>query len=357
MLFGKKSLAIDISDYSVEIISLGGSVNQPKLLAMGSAVIKPWIFEAGQIAKKEEFKKLLKELVRKPQFGRVNSDRVTLAVPEAESFVFFRNLPLEQNVKVEEFARLELAKNVPYPIEELYFDYQVFGKEVFIVGSPKAIINNYLEAIRSIGFKPVAVEVESISLGRVLINDNQPTMIADIGARVSNFSIFDDQKLKYSFSLPIAGSNFTKALAQKLDMTEERAEALKVKVGLDPKPEKGRVFLVMQKEMNEITNEVKRIEAFFNEKENKTIAKVILAGGSAALPKIAEYFSGNLEKPVEICDPWDKINIDILKNKESLAKVRSVNPTVYATAIGLALRGLENNPEKSAINLLPASGK
>jgi len=83
------------------------------------------------------------------------------------------------------------------------------------------------------------------------------------------------------------------------------------------------------------------------------IEKIILAGGSAALPHLPEYLAENLEKPVAIGDPWVKINIDILKKKEYFEKALEVNPVFYSTVIGSALRGLSKDPAKEGINLLP----
>ena len=47
--FQKKAFGLDISDYSIEIISLGGSIERPKLLAMGRTILEPGIVENGKI--------------------------------------------------------------------------------------------------------------------------------------------------------------------------------------------------------------------------------------------------------------------------------------------------------------------
>jgi len=353
MFFKKKSLGLDISDYSIEIVSLEEPLYNPRLLAMGAALIEPGIFDNGKIVRSNALKKILKNLLKKPKFGRIKTNKVVFSIPESESFILSQNLKEEVREKdVEEYAQSQIKRNFPYPPEELDFDYWFSEQEIFIAAAPKEIVKSYLEVIRGVGLKPLAVEIESISLGRAIIKEKKPTLIADIGAQFSNFSVFDGGKLKLSFSLPIAGKNFTAALAQKLDISEEKAQILKRKVGLDPQPEKGRVFLILQKEMNEIVAEIKKIDEYFLEKTGKRIEKIILAGGSSSLPRILEYFQENLEKTVEIGDPWDKIDIDLLNQKEYLHDAHKVNPVIYATTIGLALRGLAKNPARSEINLL-----
>jgi len=54
ILFRKPALGIDISDYSIEVISLEGSMENPRLLAMGRTVLEPGIFEDGKILNKEK---------------------------------------------------------------------------------------------------------------------------------------------------------------------------------------------------------------------------------------------------------------------------------------------------------------
>ncbi|MDO8504217.1 MAG: hypothetical protein Q7S60_06095, partial [bacterium] len=59
--------------------------------------------------------------------------------------------------------------------------------------------------------------------------------------------------------------------------------------------------------------------------------------------------------PVEIGDPWVRINIDILKKKEYFKEALEINPILYSTVVGAALLGLSKNPEKAGINLLSRS--
>jgi len=354
MFFKNKSLGIDISDYSIEVISLEGPASEPRLLLMANALVEEGIFENGKIVKKDELKKTLKSLLRRPNFGRLETKKAVFALPEAETFILNLSLPAEiEKQEIQNFVRSQIEENFPYAPEDLYFDSRLNGEEVFIAASPKEIVNSYLEIIRSLNLKLMALEPESLSLSRTLIKEAKPILVVDIGAKISNFSLFDAGQLKMSFSLPIAGSNFTRALAEKLNLTLSKAEALKKKIGLNPKPEEGRVFLVLQKELSGLVEEMKKISNFFFEKTGKNLGKIILAGGSASLPRLPDYLKENLGVPIEICDPWITIDIGILKKRSYLEEARKINPVVYAPAIGAALRGIEKNPEKSEINLLP----
>jgi type IV pilus assembly protein PilM len=201
---------------------------------------------------------------------------------------------------------------------------------------------------------PQALEIESVSLARALIDAAEtPTLISDIGARTANFSVFDEKGLKLSISITAAGNKFTKAISEKLNISLESAENLKKEAGLNSELKEGKVFLILQKELQEIIKEIKKIKEYFKNKTGKSIGKIVLAGGSAVLPELKEYLAENLEMAVEIGDPWLKINIDILKKKEYFKKALEINPIFYSTCIGSALRGLSKTPQKDGINLLP----
>jgi len=222
------------------------------------------------------------------------------------------------------------------------------------VAVPKDIVDDYLEVFQNVEIKPIALEIESMSLARSLIGNRKETiLITDIGARTTNFNVFADNKLRLSISIDIAGNKLSRVLGEKLDINFQEAENLKKEIGLDPEQKEGKVFLILQKEIQEIIAEIKKIEDYFQNKTGKKIEKVILAGGSTALPHLTDYLAENLEKPVSIGDPWEKINTDILKEKEYFEKTPELNQVLYAPAIGSALRGLMKEPEKEGINLLP----
>jgi len=350
-----KAFGLDISDYSIEIISLSGSLEKPKLLALGRAILEPGIVGNGKVLQKEKLEAVLEELIKKPKFCKIKTKKFIFALPESKTFIHFFKFPeaLEKE-KAKKEIEFQAIHNFPFPLKELYFDFEVKNKEVLLVAVQKDIVDDYLEIFKNLKLQPIALEIESLSLARSSTENKEETiLIADIGARTTNFSIFDKNRLKLSISIDIAGNKFTQSLSEKLNVSFQEAENLKKEIGLDPEKREGKVFLILQKEIQEIISEIKKIEDYFQKKEQKAIEKIILAGGSAILPRLAVYLAENLEKSILIGDPWGKINIDILRKKEYFEKALEISPILYSTVIGSALRGLVKNPAEAGINLLP----
>ena len=348
MIFFQKPFGLDISDFSIELVSLSGSINGPKLSALGRKELKPGIFEDGKILEKKELENVLKELISRPEFGKIKTKKFIFTIPESKSFNLFFQVPDLEKKKILDFVKEKAKENFPYPLEEVYLDFELKEKEVLITASPKEIVNDYLEVFSNCKISPLVLETESRSLGRSLISDEKTVLILDIGSEFTHFILFDKKRLRLSISNPIASNSFTKAISEKLKISFEEAENLKKGIGLNPKRKDARIFLILQKEIQKLIDQIREIEDYFLEK----IEKIILTGGSATLPFLKEYLAENLEKEVSIGDPWVKINIDILRKKEYFKEALKINPYLYSVAIGSALRGLERNPERSGINLL-----
>jgi len=352
--FFQKPFGLDISDCSIKVISLLGSPEKPKLLAMGKIILEPGIIENGKIFNKEKLKEVLSNLISNPKVGKIKTSNFIFSLPESKFFVHFFKIgeDLKEKEKLQKI-KSEASRIFPYPLEDLYYDFIIFSGEALLVAIPKNIVDDYLEIFKTCQIQPLALEIESESLARALIeNENKVVLIADFGAKMTNLSIFDEKRLKLSISTPVAGNRFTQIISEKLKILPPEAEKLKKEVGLNPDKKEGRIFLILQDEIQEIIEEIRKIESYFEEKTQKKIEKIILAGGSALLPYLPEYLSENLEKEVLISDPWKKINIDILKEKEYSKEVLESESILYSIAIGLALRGLAKEPKKAGINLL-----
>jgi len=354
MFFRTPPFGLDISDNSVEIISLKGSFHNPRLFTMGRRVLKPGIVKDAKILNKEVLKKTLLDLIKSPEFGKIKTNKFIFSLPESKTFTLIFKLPKDLTKKKQlDFIKSQVNQNLPFRAEDLYLDFRINTKEVFLVAATKKIVNDYLEFFKSLGLCPIIMETESESFGRSLIQDSdEAVLIIDIGARTTNFSIFDAKKLRFSSTFETAGNKFTECLANGLKISLSEAERLKKRNGLSPKAKKGRVFLIIQKEVQAIVLEIRSIEKYFQKKENKEIKKIILAGGSAMLPLLPKYLEENLEKPVIIGEPWTRINIDVLRKKQYIKKALNINPILYSVCIGSALRGLMKDSKQAGINLI-----
>jgi type IV pilus assembly protein PilM len=358
--FKKNAFGLDISDTSIEIVLLDGSIENPQILAIGRTALEAGIVEDGRIINKEKLINALDNLIKNPKFGKINTRKIIFTLPESRIFLDIFELP--KNPKKEkqiELIQSRMSKTFPYSPKELYYDFLIKDRnevnEIFLVAAPKDIVNDYLEIFNFLKLQPLVFDIESESLSRSLIGKEKGTiLIIDIGARTISFSVFDGDELKLSISNETAGNRFTQSIAEKLKIPIEKAEQIKRESGLNPEFEEGKIFLIIQKDIQMgIVLETRKIEKYFQEKEGKKIEKIIIAGGSSLLPCLREYLADNLDKKVAIGNPWVKINTGDLKEKE----IFETNPIFYATVVGSALRSLVRSPTRIGINLIKNTGR
>jgi type IV pilus assembly protein PilM len=351
-LLASKPFGLDISDHSIEIISLSGPLEKPELLALERVILKPGIIRDSQIIQKEKLEEYIINSINNPRFGEIKTRNFIFSLPESKTFTHSFNIPAELNEKERaKEVETEALRTFPFPLEEIYYDFTVdeIGN-VLLAAVPKKIVNDYLEVFKICQINPLIFETTSESLARALIKDNEGTvLIIDMGAKTTGFSLFDEKNLILSNSISTGGEKLTELISEKLGLSKAEAEKLKIETGLNPKKKGGRVFLVLQKEIQLIIRKIKEIEQYLKEKTGKEIEKIILTGGSILTFNIKEYLSDNLEKDVKVGDPWEKINI---AEKKYFKKSLKFEPIFFSSAIGAALRGLTRDSRQAGINFL-----
>ncbi|KPJ55094.1 hypothetical protein AMJ47_01040 [Parcubacteria bacterium DG_72] len=314
-----KAFGIDISDHSIEVFQMASN---RRVKAFARVLLEDKIIEDGIILNEEKLVQKIKEVVRK---AKIKGKKVIFSLPESKAFIhFFRD---KENILAQAEKIIPLDKN------EIYFDV----KKGLYVASSKKIVDSYIKVLTKAGLKPVAAETESISLGRSLNAKN--CLVVDMGARTTNLSIFgSDNNLRLSVNIKKAGNHFTQAIAENLGLSLEKAQKLKKECGLDPKKGQGRIMLILQKEIEPVIKEIRKAIAFYGQ----NVEKVFLVGGSARMPKIADYLSSN-------------IGINTLIGKSSIGEKIKDKSALFNLAIGLGLKGLDS--KILDINLLPSREK
>ncbi len=90
--------------------------------------------------------------------------------------------------------------------------------------------------------------------------------------------------------------------------------------------------------LSELATEVRRsVQHYQRGHRNEEITKLIISGGSAALPGIATFFEDELGISAEVADPFRNVQVDLTVTSE--AYLRDIGPAA-SIAVGLALRDM-----------------
>ena len=267
-------------------------------------------------------------------------------MPEQHAFVRVIQLPKMKLAEAKEAVKWEAEANIPMSIEEVYLDWQTIKPivkspdhlDVLINAAPKDLVGDYVEAIRGAGLIPMALEIESMATARSLVKgefSHKPILIVDLGFTRTSFIIFLGHVLRFTTSAQVSNQQMINAIAKSLKVKEEEAKKLKFKIGLAKTKKDDRVFNALLPSLNELVQAIQKYIVFY--REHADISKIILCGGGANLRGLPQFLSTRLKIPVVCGNPWVNILKPPVKEIPELSYKESLS---YATALGLALRGI-----------------
>jgi type IV pilus assembly protein PilM len=278
----------------------------------------------------------------------IKTREVNFSIPDFSTFFTNFELPPMSPKELPQAVRYEARSYIPLPLSEITLDWTVIEGEVsaklksplkiLVAAIPNEVINQYQEIAQFSNLKLQALEAEVFALARSSVRNEKGVVgLIDIGARSTTVNVLEKKILKISHSFNISGNELTEILSRSLSISYEEAEKLKNNYGL-VKMNKFELNVreILLPLIDSIFNEIRKIFQIFYRQEGKEIEKIVLAGSSALLPGLKEYFAEEFQKEIEIANPFFGISSPPILDEV----LKEIGPT-YAIAIGLALKGLE----------------
>jgi type IV pilus assembly protein PilM len=358
MIFGKPSaFGLDLSDLSIKLALLEKTGREIKLVSFSRQEIPEAVIESGVIKKENELIEIIKKTISQAKGRKVKTKYCVVSLPETESYIRVVQLPKLKEEEIAEAIKWEVEANIPMSVNDIYFDWQVIETgfnqlkdhlDILIGALPKALVDPYLEVIKKSGLRPVVFEIESIATARSLIKQDslaKPTMIIDLGAKRTSFIFFANGMVLFTTSLPISNNLLIDDIAKALKISYAKAKSLKFKIGLDlSKDKEGKIFRAVEPRLSELVEEIKKYLDYYHQNlsakyySDSRIARILLCGGGANLKGLSGFLSSRLKIEVAVGNPWVNIMGPDVKRLPDLPFSESL---AFATALGLALRGLD----------------
>ncbi len=336
----KPIFGLDIGYSSIKIMEVKQSGKKPEITGYGFSTFDMKCMKNGVIVDHEALAKSIYDLVDKNLVGKLSTKRIVGAVPVGRSFNRILTLPSMSKSDLDAAVRLEAEQYIPVPIEDLYIDYQVGEQledtvEVLVVAAPRVIVDSYLTLYAMLGLETAAIET-SINAGTRLVmhaeNTDVPTLIIDFGSKSTDLSIFD-KVLRVTGTVGQGGDNMTDAIAKSLGVTKSQAHTIKTKYGIDASKKQKQVIEGVQPVLDKLVAEIKKMDRFYQDRSGKDskLEQVIILGGGANMPGLADYITDKVRVATRMCNPWLNLSFGDIQPPHQLEK------TLYATAAGLAL--------------------
>ena len=311
---------------------------------------------------------VLREMANALKASGASGAAVNYSIPAQSVFTRFVKLPSVAEEQVDQIVTFEAQQNVPFPIEEVVWDYQLVasadpGKlEVVLVAIKADLLEEINAAVEEAQFRTEVVDVAPMALYNAFrYNYSELTgcsLIIDIGARTTNL-LFVESKKVFSRSIPIGGSTITAAIVKDFNEPFVAAEERKKRQGFvslggtyaEPQdPEIARVSKLVRNTMTRLHAEITRsISHYRSQQGGGQPERVFLCGGAVAMPYMREFFSEKLALPIEFINPLR--NVAVSKEIDTAEIVRDSH--MLGELVGLGLRAGSECPME--LSLRPES--
>lgn len=303
---------------------------------------------------------LSQALVRLMQEKEIRkNDYIATAISGHAIVVFnkFLKLPPVDAGKIPEIVKFEARQQIPFPIDEVIWDYYVFedsmqGAEeidVALFAVRRSSIQPILDIFYSIGVNPDIIQTSPNALLNYASADldisTKSVILLESGAKVTDLMIIDKGKFFPRF-LPVTGDNITKALQQKFQMPYDEAENLKK--NLSESDQSKKIFKVLESPLKDLVGEIQRSIGYYRSQTQKAnFDEIYICGSGFRIPTIDSYLKDNIGVPVKKLEKPSRIEIA----PEADADTITAQYQSLVVSIGLCAQLIET--VKININLLP----
>jgi len=349
-LFSSQSaplLGLDISSSSVKLVELGRDKDGNYILER--CAIEPlergWITD-GNVEKFDEVAEAMRRVVKK---SGTRTKNVAMALPPSAVITKKIILPggmteAELEIQVE----AEANQYIPFSLDEVSLDFCVIGPsptssgdvEVLIAASRKEKVQDRQGLAEAAGLKPIIIDVESYAsrlacsrLIKALPNEGVDAMVAlfEVGAFTTAMQVIRNDEVLYDRDQAFGGAQLTQLIVRQYGFSPEEAESKKRNGDLPEDYDNG----VLKPFVDSMAQEVARaLQFFFTSTPHNRVDNIMLAGGSAALPGLAEAVTAQTSFPCTLANPFENMHVgEGVREK----KMRREAPS-YLTSCGLAMR-------------------
>src|SRR5580693_5353938 len=364
MLNIKSFLTVDFGAGSLKLAEF--EINESGGLRLDNFVIKPLGLEGTQEATREKL--ILSTLQAAMAEKGYKAKTVNVCAPGFHVFSKFVKLPPVDASKVDQIIQYEAQQNVPFPLAEVVWDYQILGSasggelEVLLVAIKSDIVEGLFRVAEQCKLKLQLCDASPAALCNAFRYNygelDDCTMLLDIGAKTSNLLFFEKGKV-FSRSINLGANAITQDLANESKLKFDDAERIKIAEGFvslggayeEPdNPYQAAISKIARQFMTKLHIQVNQTLQFYRGQQGGAAPqRLFLSGGASIMPYTAQFFAEKLNVPVEYFNPFRNVQISPNVNLEELSRVAHS----LGEVVGLGLRNLATCPVE--MNLMPES--
>ena len=341
-------VGVDISSTAVKLLQLSRSGNRYRVEHYAVEPLPPNAVVEKNIVEPEAVGEAIKRAV-----SRSGTRARHAAAAVAGSAVITKVIPMPADLDdddMESQIELEAVNYVPYPIEEVNLDFEVLGPmpgnpesvQVLLAASRAENVEVRASALELGGLTPKVMDVEVFAIENAFalladqLNIPKDGIVAliDSGATMTTLNVLRNGRNLYNREQVFGGKQLTDEVMRRYGLSYEEAGMAKRQGGLPERYEAE----VLEPFKEAMVQQVSRLLQFFYAgSEHNRVDQVVLAGGCAAIPGIAQMVEEQLGVPTIVANPLAHMTLGPRVQAHALAQ----DAPALMIACGLALRSFD----------------
>jgi len=349
-------IGLDIGSSVIKVVQIRKEQGRAILETYGELALGPYGgFDVGRATNlpADKIVEAIKDLFRE---ANVTSKIGSVSLPLSSALLTMIELPAVDDEKLAKMIPVEARKYIPVPITEVALDWIILPKsaaeesaatgdptkdklQIMIVAIHNQVLSKYEDIVKKIGLSEgTTFEIEVYSSIRATIGrDLSPMMFIDMGAGITKVALVEQGIIKNAHIISRGSQEITMALSRSLNISIAKAEKMKREIGLAGRDEESRkVSAIIESTVSYIFTEANRVLLGYQNKNNKTVSRIVLTGGGVLLKGLSEHAKKWLEAEVVFGDSFSKIETPAFLQ----AVLTDAGPE-FSVSIGLALKRLQ----------------
>jgi type IV pilus assembly protein PilM len=343
-------LGLDITTSSIKLLELSKSGGQYRVESYAAEPTPPNSITEKSVVDPALVGEAIRRAVKRS--GAATRD-VAIAISGDATITKVIQLPRSlKSGDIEGQVELQADQYISHPMDEVAYDFEVIGPserdpdalDVLLVATRSENVEQRRAAVTAAGLTTCLVDVEPFALENAcrLLTHQMPDggegrsiAVVDFGASSTTFSILRNLKLIYTRDFAFGGQQLTEEIMLTYGLSIEEAGRAKKEGGLPA----GYQADVLDPFIDDMTQQVSRSLQFYmaSGSSREQPEKMIICGGCANIPGVAEVIGSRVGIPAEKGDPFGQMKLSPRARASGVMR----DATALLTACGLALRSFD----------------
>jgi len=346
MVFGKSrgTVAVDLGSGQVKMLVLENGSVAPKIVALGIERLQPDAIVGGDVMDYHVVVDAVRALRKRLD---IKARSAATAVSGRDVIVKRIKMDRMRESEAEKVIRWEAEQHVPFDMDSVSLDFEILDPEgdglqmdVLLVAAKMDLVETRMRLLKEAGFDTAIIDVDSFAVQTAFESAYDHAgygsfCLVNIGREVANLSLIEQTTPILTRDLAIGTRRFAEALVKELGISLEEAEARLRSEG----PVDAASSEALKEPIESLVAPVERARSILMSGDSQgRLDEVVLSGGGARLPGLAESIERRLGTKVTILDPFRAVAAT--SEIERMVEGHG-GPQVLAVAVGLGLRGKE----------------